>query len=166
MHLPQLVLLTSSCSIFVLVPLQSLHIHHFQFLLILLCGMPGQQIYYSAGSIFFFFFWFCFIVRSSSREMVICFYLKISQSLVRLILLDRIHVVHIPLKICTNFNFLHNSPWITFTTQSDLVLYSFRLICSTRSLCDWSFRLCQVIMSTSYFVASYRLLSLIIVITH
>ena len=49
----------------------------------------------------------------------------------------------------SNLNFLHNSQWITFLTQSCLVLYSFRL------LCDWSFRLYHYIC---YFVASYLFL--------
>ena len=46
--------------------------------------------------------------------------------------------------IVVNFNFLHSSQWITFLTQSCLVLYSFfTLIYSMRLLCDWLFHLSQ-----------------------
>ena len=41
----------------------------------------------------------------------------------RLTLQDRLCLYH--LSVWSNFNFLHNSQWITFPTQSCLVLYSF-----------------------------------------
>ena len=43
--------------------------------------------------------------------------------------------------VWSNFNFLCNFQWISFLTQSCLVLYSFVLNCCIRLLCDWSFRL-------------------------
>ena len=52
---------------------------------------------------------------------MIYLYPKISDNLVRLILQDRCWIVH----IWSNLNFLHNSLWIAFPTQSCPVLYSF-----------------------------------------
>ena len=42
----------------------------------------------------------------------------------RVIFLDRCWVVHIPLLVWPNLNFLHISKWIILPTQSCLVLYS------------------------------------------
>ena len=50
--------------------------------------------------------------------------------------------------VWSNFNFLHNSQWITWPTQSCLVLYSFCL------LCDWWFRLFHLITYICCFVVS------------
>ena len=40
------------------------------------------------------------------------------------------------LVVWSNFNFLHNSCWVIFSTQSYLNLYSFSLVCCIDILCD------------------------------
>ena len=56
-------------------------------------------------------------VWSSGQVYVICLGLKIPENFIYLILRNMV--------VWSNFNFLHNSQWITFPTQSCLVLYSF-----------------------------------------
>ena len=60
------------------------------------------------------------------------------------------------LDICSNFNFLHDSQWITFPTQSNLALYS--LVWYAHLLCNWGFRLYHHITYICYSVANYQFL--------
>ena len=57
--------------------------------------------------------------------------------------------------IWSDLNFLHNSQWITFSTQSYTL---FSLICCIRLLYDWSCRLNHPITSIWRFVACYLFL--------
>ena len=77
-----------------------------------------------ANSLFFF----VDKVWSSGRDYVICSYVKIPKEFLCFILQDRCWVVPIPfvrMVKYSNLNFLHNFQWITFPTQSCLLLYSF-----------------------------------------
>ena len=49
----------------------------------------------------------------------------------------------------SNLNYLHCSQWITFPTQSCLLLYYF---CCIHLLCDWSFHLHHLTINIYYFV--------------
>ena len=57
-----------------------------------------------------------------------------------------------------DFNILRNFLWITFPTQSCLVLYSFCANFLHSIIWHWSFRLYQLVMYICYFVASYLFL--------
>ena len=61
------------------------------------------------------------LVWSSSRELLICLYLKIPENFVCFILQVRFLFVQMPF---ASFILLHTSQWITFPTQSCLFLYS------------------------------------------
>ena len=69
--------------------------------------------------------WSVFILKSQ-RSLCILFYWTIS----------RLCIYH--LFVWSNFNFLHNSLWISFPTQSCLVLSNFALVCCCHLLCVWS----------------------------
>ena len=72
--------------------------------------------------IFFFFFFFDYHkVESSGRDEVLECQRSLCVSFSRTD--SRLCIYH--LFVWSNFNFLHNSQWITFPTQSCLVLYSF-----------------------------------------
>ena len=94
------------------------------FLLILLCGQPGK-VHYSASSLFSLFL---VTITRSGRLAEIRGYVCISKSPRRLCVsftetdsgLCMYHLFRLP-----NFNFLHNFRWITWSTHSCLVLYSF-----------------------------------------
>ena len=60
--------------------------------------------------------------------------------------------------IWSNFNSLHNSPWITLPTQSCTVFYSFLCI---RLLCDWSFCLYYHVVYICFFCCVWAILALI-----
>ena len=54
--------------------------------------------------------------------------------------------------VWSNFNFLHNSKSITFSTQSCLLLYSFALFYCIRLWRNWSFRFYRHVIYICYFV--------------
>ena len=95
----------------------------FHFLSVLFCVQPGQQ----SSQLRKFSFLLLIIIRSgllaeirrsvliSKSYMSLC--LSFSRTAAGLC------IYH--LFVRSNFNFLHNSQWITFPTQSCLVLYSF-----------------------------------------
>ena len=77
---------------------------------------------------FFFFFFFFLIIISSGRLAEIRWSVCISKSqrsLCESFSWTDSGLYKYHLFVWPNFSFLHNSPWITFPTQSYLVLYSF-----------------------------------------
>ena len=78
------------------------------------------KVYYSADSFFVEYL----EVWLPDRDLVVRLYIKILEKFMRLIFLDRFWVVFVWL----NLNFLHNSQWIPFFTQSYLILYNLLLI--------------------------------------
>ena len=64
-------------------------------------------------------------VWSSGWDYVICLCQKIPENFMHLISRTDSGLCIYHLFVWSNFNFLHNSRWITFPTQSCLVLYSF-----------------------------------------
>ena len=90
------------------------------------------KVHNSASSLFFgfffFFFFFLLIIIRSGRLADICWSVCISKSQKSLCVPfsrtdSGLCIYH--LFVWSNFNFLHNSQWITLPTQSCLVLYSF-----------------------------------------
>ena len=82
-------------------------------------------------------------------------YLKIPEEFGRLIHQDRFGLCIYHLFVWSNFNFLHNSQWISLPTQSRLLFTLSELICCIHLLYDWSCRLCHYIVCIFCFVASY-----------
>ena len=136
-HQLQLVSLSLSCFIVFSVLKQGPSIYHsFRFLPVLLCGQPQRP-------------------KSSSRQVLFLFF-RLSLTLVVWPRLGDPFVSQnptgvsassfsktdswsciYPLFVWSNFNFLHNSQWISFPSLLCLVLYTF---CADwiRLLCDWS----------------------------
>ena len=79
-----------------------------------------SKVHNSAGSLFLVDY---YLDWSSGRDKMICLYLKIPRKFMRLIFLDGFWIVN--LLVWPNLNFLHNSRWVTLSTQSCLVLYYF-----------------------------------------
>ena len=87
-----------------------------------------QVLFFFIFFIFFFIFFFL-ALTGFGRPDEISWSLCISQSQITLCVSfsrtdSGLCIYH--LFILSNFNFLHNSKWITFPTQSCLILYSFR----------------------------------------
>ena len=112
---------------------------------------------HNSASIFFLFFNFLIIIRSG-RLAEIWWSVCISKSLRSFGFSfswtnSGLCIYH--LFIWSNFNFLHDSQWVTLPTQSCLVLYSF---CASflHSLIMSFFRLNHHITYICYFVTSYQ----------
>ena len=88
--------------------------------------------------LFLFFFFFLLIITRSCRLAEIQWSVCISKSSRTSSALSRtdsgLCIYH--LFLWSNVNFLHNSLWITFPTQSCLFLYSFYAICYSSLVCS------------------------------
>ena len=95
----------------------------FRFRLMFSVVSRDSKVKYFASSPFIFADYYK--VWSYSRDLVILLYFKFIVEFVRLILLDKCWVVHIPFVRMVNFTFLHHSQWVALSTLSCLILYSF-----------------------------------------
>ena len=101
---------------------QGYFIHHsFRFLLILLCVLRGRQSPLFGRFSCFINSWFGHLVESSWRVFISTSKRGLCVSFFRRD--SRLRVYH--LFVRSHFTFLHNSQWITFFTQSYLLLYIF-----------------------------------------
>ena len=96
------------------------YLSFFHFLSILLCDQSGQK-----SPQFYKFSFFLLIIIRSGCLAENRFYLKIPEEFLRLIFQDRCWLCIYRFFVWSNFNFLHNSQWVTLPTQSCLALYYF-----------------------------------------
>ena len=119
MHQLKLVLLSSSCSNFFCSLARSGYYCFFSpFNFNLWFSETAKGPLFGRFPCFFFSFFFCW--WSLLQDV----WPRLVDSFAHIILLDGFWVVHIPLFIWSNLIVLHNSQWITFPTQSCLVLYT------------------------------------------